>query len=174
MESAEEEAQETPERLSLAKVCEIMIIRAASIYDVPCLVEMGLRFRASVYADVVPENATQMRDTAWQLIIDDNSEIFVTEGRGGELTSMIGIQLYTHPISGERIAGEAFWWSDVPGHGIRVFHYAKEWARKSGALRMQMVQPMADAQLGDVYHRMGARCIEAAWEFDLREKEAVA
>lgn len=145
-----------------------MTVREAVIDDVPQLVELGKRFRASSeYRGIVRENPQQMARTAEHLITADVGVVYVSENRGGQLVAMIGLQLFVHPISGDLTAGEAFWWSEVPGQGFRVFLKAREWAKAQGATKLQMIQPLSKAELGDFYDKLGFKCIEVAWELDL-------
>lgn len=151
-----------------------MIIRPATLADVPQLVEMGRAFRLSVYAESVAENVDQMAETAASLITGDSSVIFVSEGRGGELTGMIGLLCHRHFLSGALTVSEAFWWADQPGAGMRLYQRGRQWALERGAVRLQMVQPLSDVRVGDLYQRLGFRCVECAWELDLQPAEAVA
>jgi hypothetical protein len=145
-----------------------MMIREATVADVPALVEMGRRMRASTgYAAIVPENPQQMAETAEKLMTGDNGIVLVTEGRGGELTSMIGLVLFTHHISGLMTAGEVFWWSESAGHGLRLFKAGKAWAQAHGAVKLQMVQPVNDVRVGKLYAHLGLQHIESAWEMDV-------
>ncbi len=152
-----------------------MIIRAATLADVPALVEMGRRFRAStMYAALVAENADQMAATATWLITNEDGAIFVTERRGGELTGMIGLRAALHPMSGELTIGEVFWWSDLPGDGMRLFERAKQWARDNGSATLQMTQPANQERLGAIYERLGGEKAETTWIFNLTAGEVAA
>lgn len=142
-----------------------MTIREATHVDVPQLVEMGRAFRLGLYADAVAENVEQMAETARLLIDGEDSVIYVAEGRGGGLLGMIGLRLFVHPISGELTVGEVFLWGE--GAGMRLLYAAKKWARAHGATKLQMIQPINETRVGDLYHAMGYRCIEAAWQLDL-------
>lgn len=149
-----------------------MTIREATIDDVPQLVEMGRRFRASTqYASIVSENPQQMADTATNLITQDNGVIWVAEDRGGCLVGMLGLVLFCHPMSGELTVGELFWWSDAPAIGMRLFRRGKQWAQSTGATKFQMTQPETEQRLTALYERLGFQRVEVAWQIDL---EAVA
>ncbi len=151
-----------------------MIIRPATLADVPQLVEMGRAFRmSSSYASTVAENPEQMAETAANLITH-LGVVFVAEGRDGELVGMIGLVKAVHFISGALTVNEAFWWSEVPGVGIRLLYRALAWAREHGAVKLAMIQPLAETRVGDLYERLGFTCIEACWELDLTAKEAAA
>lgn len=149
-------------------------IREATLADVPQLVEMGRAFRLSTsYASSVAENVEQMTETATSLI-DSLGVVFVAENYGGELVGMIGLVKAVHFISGALTVSEAFWWSDMPGIGLRLLYRALAWSREQGATKLAMIQPIDNTRVGDLYERLGARCIEACWEFDLTQREAVA
>jgi predicted aconitase len=152
-----------------------MIIRDATLADVPQLVEMGQRFRAKTsYVGIVAENPAQMAQTATRLIEQPQSAVMVAESRTGALVAMIGLTCYVHHISGAWTAGEVFWWSESPGAGILLLRQAVSWAQSQRAVTLQMVQPVEEVRLGDLYARFGFRCIEAAWQLDLTAREAVA
>lgn len=145
-----------------------MIVREATLLDVPTLVAMGCRFRAqTAYAGLVAENADQMACTATFLIEHEDGMVLVAEGRGGELTGMMGLRAFLHPMSGELTVGELFWWSDVPGDGMRLFERAKRWATDCGATKLQMTQPEAEPRLADIYGRLGFQRVESAWQMNL-------
>lgn len=144
------------------------MIREAVLADVPQLVEMGRRFRAqTAYAAFVADNPAQMAQTASALIASDRGVVWVSEGKGGELTGMIGLVLAPHPMSGELMVGEAFWWSDLPGVGMRLFERGKKWAREQGAVLLQMTQPATEPRLMDVYAHLGLQPVETAWQMRL-------
>lgn len=139
------------------------MIRDATAADVPRIVEMGQRFlRESHYAGVLSENPAQMASTAAWLIAEDAG--FVAVDERGALVGMIGALLFRHHFSGELIAGEVFWWVEPAsrGGGIRLMRRAEAWARARGAQRMQMIAP--DAQVGQLYARLGYDPIEVAYE----------
>lgn len=144
------------------------MIRRALTSDVPELVAMGCRFRAQTeYASLVSENPAQMAITATGLIEGGNGVIWVAEDKGGALTGMMGLVLFKHPMSGELTAGELFWWSELPGVGLRLFERGKLWAAGHGATKLQMTQPEAEPRLADVYGRLGFQRVEVAWQMSL-------
>ncbi len=154
-----------------------MTIRTATVADVPQLVEMGRAFRlGSSYASMVAENVEQMTETATNLITH-LGVVFVAENYGGELVGMIGLVKAVHFISGALTVSEAFWWVDESNRGsvgVRLLHRALRWATEQGATRLAMIQPVDNVMVGDIYERLGARCVEVCWEFDLTAREAVA
>jgi len=152
-----------------------MIIRPATLADVPHLVEMGRLFRAKTsYVDIVADNPAQMARTATSLIEQPTGTVLVAEGRDGALVAMIGLTAFVHHISGAPTVGEAFYWSEGRSAGVLLLRWAIEWAQQQGATTLQLVQPIADVRVGDFYAAVGARCIEAAWQLDLTTQERVA
>lgn len=147
-----------------------MTIRAAVLEDVPCLVEMGRRMRASTsYAATLAENPDQMRTTATNLI-QQLGVVFVSEDRGGLLVGMIGLVVFDHFISGVPTVSEAFFWVEPEARGtvgVRLLKHAMRWAQSIGAQRLAMIQPVGETRVGELYERLGFTCIELAWEKDL-------
>lgn len=153
-----------------------MNIREATIVDVPELVSMGLRFRASTgYARIITENPAQMATTAERLIMQEDGVIFVSEDRGGGLIGMIGLLLFTHHLSGALTCGEVMWYvlPDHRGHGVRLLLRAEDWAREHGAVTIQMIQPVG-TDVDAIYQAMGYDAIEVAWHKPLQAAKAVA
>jgi hypothetical protein len=137
------------------------VIRHAMPADVPQIVEMGLRFlRSTVYRDRLAESPVSMERIAMQLI-GGAGALLVAE-RGGLLVGMIGVLLFEHPLSGEWIAGELFWWSEQPRAGMRLLREAEAWARASGAAALQMIAPTT--QVERVYQARGFAQIEVAYQ----------
>lgn len=137
------------------------VIRHATPDDVPQIVDMGLRFlRSTAYRDRVGENPEQMTRIAQQLI-GGAGALLVAE-RDERLVGMIGVLLFEHPLSGEWIAGELFWWSEQPRAGMRLLREAEAWARASGAAAMQMIAPTP--QVERVYLARGFEQVEVAYQ----------
>jgi len=145
-----------------------MTLRTATLADVPELVAMGRRFRStSGYSTILAENVGQMEITASNLITGPRSTVFVAEGVGGDLIGMMGLICFQHPMSGDWTVGEAFWWSEQAGAGLRLFERGKLWAKEQGATKMQMIQPESEPRLGPLYAHLGFHRIEVAWQLDL-------
>jgi GNAT superfamily N-acetyltransferase len=151
-------------------------IREATAQDVPDLVQLGLRFRASTsYADLLAENADQMRQTAERLITQDDGVVFVSEDAGGDVTGMIGCLVFVHHLSGAVTCGEVFLYviPEARGHGARLIKQAEQWARNHDATTIQMIAPVS-TEVGVLYTRLGYRAIEVAWQKPLTVGEAAA
>jgi GNAT superfamily N-acetyltransferase len=81
---------------------------------------------------------------------------------------MIGVQIGRHPMSGEWVASESFWYVTL-GHrnglGRDLMQAAERWAKSKGARRFQMSAP--DARVGNVLIRRGFRSLETTYQKDL-------
>lgn len=141
-----------------------MTYRSATLADVPALVAMGRAFLGELYTDVIPVNSAQMTTTVSNLIARDDGVILVAE-HDGALVGMLGMLAFSHFVSGERTAGEVFWWVSPKYRGgpagIRLLKLAEAWAERQGADRMQMVAPTQT--VGDMYTRLGYQRVETTY-----------
>src|SRR5215475_9331429 len=99
-----------------------MRIRAATVADVPRLVALGASFiTQTAYRTLLPVNGDQIAGLLERLIADAQGVVFVLE-RDDVVIGMIGMYGFVHPISGERVASEVFWWvePDVRGSGLKL------------------------------------------------------
>jgi RimJ/RimL family protein N-acetyltransferase len=129
------------------------VIRTALLADVPRIVEMGRQFlAASPYSQWYADAPEKMRDLAVGLIQQAGSTILVVDD-GPQVIGMIGLTVFAHPISGERMATEHFWWMDEAhrGAGVDLLQAAEAWAKRQGATSLQM---MAPNKLVARYYRM--------------------
>jgi GNAT superfamily N-acetyltransferase len=141
------------------------MIREAVTEDIPRMVEMGCRFRRSTpYQAHLKENPAQMAQLGQQLIAQHT--LLVTE-REGAIVGMFGYVLFDHFLSGEKVAGEVFWWVEPEhrGQGIRLLKEAERRARLAGAQRMQMIAP--SDEVADMYKRMNYQFVEASYQLTL-------
>jgi GNAT superfamily N-acetyltransferase len=135
------------------------VIREAVHADIPHLVVMGRHFlHASKYADHIVENPDAMFDLLLRLIDAEDGVVFVSgddRPRG-----MIGAHLFKHPISGEIMVSELFWWvePDHRGAGLPLMRALEDWARTRGAVKLQMVAP--DDRTGRAYRGLGYTKLE--------------
>ncbi len=141
-----------------------MTIRPAVLEDVPTLVEMGRHFLAdSPYAAVFAHSPEQMTELATKLLtIGDDATVLVVED-AGVLTGMLGLVCAPHFISGERMAGEVFWWVEPHARtsGVRLLKAGEQWARDRGAVAMQMIAP--DDHVAGFYERVGYALLERSY-----------
>lgn len=143
------------------------MIRRALLSELPVIVDMGKRFlEESPYVDVIPDSTVHMTALATQLLsTGDNGTILVAEtNQPNVLCGMIGLVASPHFLSGERSAGEVFFWV-VPTErgtlGRDLMDAAEEWARSVGAAAIQMIAP--DDRVGVFYRRRGYRAIETTY-----------
>jgi GNAT superfamily N-acetyltransferase len=147
-----------------------MTIRPATLADVPTLVELGSRFLASsVYGAHFRENPAQIADLATMLVTHDDGVVFVADEHGAILGA-IGMWVCAHVWTGDRTAGELFWFVDAQARGsigIGLFRAAEAWAVTTGAHSMQMVSPAVQEGEADrvaaIYQRSGFVPLERGW-----------
>lgn len=142
-------------------------VRAATFDDVPTLVGMGQRFiRESSYKGKIANNAASLTKLMRRLLSDDEGVIFVLEANDN-VVGMIGAFVYEHPMSGERIAGEAFWWVEPEkrGRGLQLMRAVERWADEKGAVRLTMIAPTEN--VGRLYRACGYEPLETHYQKDL-------
>ena len=129
----------------------------------PRIVEMGRRFRDLIYKDLLADNPAQMQAISERLISGDDGVILVLE-RFDRVVGMIGMVLFDHHLSAERVAGEVAWWIEPEsrGDGLRLMRAAEQWAIDSGAVKVQMIAP--NERVGQVYSRLGYIQMEVGWQ----------
>lgn len=141
-------------------------IRRAVLADLPQIVEMGRRFLHSTpYAELIADNPERMEAMASMLITQEHGLLYVAADSRGELVGMIGMLVFDHHLSGERVAGEVFWWVDphVRGTlGIRLLRNAEAWAAEQHVNLVQWVAPNED--VGRIYVRLGYAPVEVAYQ----------
>ncbi len=138
-------------------------IRPAAVEDVPALVILGQQFRAEIYTKW-PDNPVQMAHTATGLIHNPDGCVFVG-GADGCVVGMFGCVVFIHPLTGERVGSEVFWYvtpTERGSLGLRLLHTAEQWAKDHGAVRFQLVAPSVEVQR--MCARLGYDPIEVALE----------
>lgn len=146
-----------------------MTLRIATHADLDALVTMGQRFLHSTpYGDLIGDSSAQMRDTATTLIDGADGCVLVVEKHGAPI-GMLGAVVFTHHISGERVAGEVFWWTEPEhrGCGLRLLRAVEAWALGRGAVRMQMIAP--NREVATLYERLGYAPVETTYQRTLRK-----
>jgi GNAT superfamily N-acetyltransferase len=141
---------------------ERILIRAATEQDIPRLVEMGQRFRAETsYSQFLSDNPGKMAELGAKLVSQDG--VLVSQ-RNDRVVGMLGMILHSHFISGERMAGEVFWYVEPAyrGEGIKLMSETEKRARAAGAQHIQMIAP--NDQVAAVYRRMGYQFVEATYQ----------
>lgn len=147
------------------------MIRRATRGDVPRCVEMSGRFiRETGYHGKIANNPTARRKVIVDLIEGPDGAVFVLE-EGAEIIGMIGAFVFTHPMSGERIGCESFWWVEPEhrGHyrGVHLLKAAEAWAEETRAVRMLMIEPSGESRVGRLYQLLGYTALETQYQKDL-------
>jgi GNAT superfamily N-acetyltransferase len=143
-------------------------IRAATTADLPALVTMGRRFLAMLYTDRLKDAPDRLDALASQLVGDANSLVLVSE-QAGEVVGMIAMVCYEHPMSGDPMAVEMFWWVEPEqrGDGMRLFRRARAWAKARGARILQMIAPATNPDVAAMYDRLGFVPMETTYQRSL-------
>lgn len=139
-------------------------IRSASLVDLEALLSMGERFVADTsYRDHLSLSMNAVSALASQLIGGPQSEIFVADAAGSPV-GMLGAVVFTHPMSGQRTAGEMFWWVEPSfrGAGIGLLREFLRWGKSQGADVVQMVAPTED--IARIYQRFGFAEVERTFQ----------
>lgn len=132
------------------------------------MIEMGSRFvRDTKYAGQISNNTEAMQALLESMMAQPTALLLVSETDEG-VNGMIGMFLFEHPMSGDMVASETFWWVEPEsrGGGVRLMRAAEQWARGHGAVRMQMIAPTRN--VGEFYKRVGYEEVETTWQRELR------
>jgi RimJ/RimL family protein N-acetyltransferase len=144
-------------------------LRSAQSSDLPQIVALGQRFLQSTpYARILSENPAQMQLCAEWLMTSEDGLLLIAE-REDQVVGVIGVTIFPHPLSGERIAGELFWWVDPEARGtvgLRLLRRAETWAHLCGAVKMQMIAP--NQHVERMYERLGYGFIESTYQKGLK------
>jgi GNAT superfamily N-acetyltransferase len=141
------------------------MIRRATADDVPAIVAMAERFVASTpYQAHLAVSAPHVAALAEQLFASPDGVVFLAE-KNGTPVGMLGVLIYPHPVSGQRIASEMVWWVE-PEHrggtaGVRLLKQAEAWAAAHQAIAMQMIAPTA--KVGQFYEAIGYVPMETSY-----------
>jgi GNAT superfamily N-acetyltransferase len=137
------------------------MIREATVSDVYAMMSMGEEFvNQTQYRNVISFNEESAFDLALNMIKNPNALLLVSER--DEVDGMIGMMIYDHPLSGQRMSMEAFWWMRPEARsglaGVRLLRKAEEWVRSKGVKWMHMIAP--DERVGKFYTRLGYEPVE--------------
>lgn len=150
-----------------------MTIRAATLEDVPTLVQMGCRQLAALYDGIIAQNPAQLDTLTTHLITSPTGVVFVAE-EAGALVGMIGLVSYPHHLSAAPTVGEVAWWVEphARGVGLQLLNRAERWAVEMGATQIQMVAPTE--RVGRLYQRRGYQAVETSYLKPLPRSAAAA
>lgn len=139
------------------------MIRGALLPDIPRLVVMGVHFiQSTQYAGQIGENPDALFDMMLKLIEAENAVIFV-DGETQPI-GMLGAHIFQHPMSGELVASELFWWVEPEhrGNGLALYRALEGWAEERGVHKIQMVAP--DERTSRVYCALGFTKVEELYQ----------
>lgn len=139
------------------------MVRNATPADVDRIVEMGQRFIAEGgYAGHIVGDPAKMRELVTGLIENERGLLLVVEA-DGDACGMAGALIFEHPMSGEQVASEMFWWVDPErrGAGVRLFRAVERWAAAHGATRMMMIAP--NDRVAEFYEKVGYDRVETTY-----------
>lgn len=136
-------------------------VRLAVAADVPAIVDMALVFLATEYAGAIAADPVRVEAMAATMVHE--GAMFVAE-RQGDVVGMIGMVVYDHFLSGERVASPVCWWvnPDARGLGMRLFIAGRRWAIAQGATRLQASAPNRRSE--QIYRRLGWTAFEVHYQ----------
>jgi len=137
------------------------MIRQAILEDVPRMVAMMETFLSRPpYAGVIPYKPFHVQAFMVELI-DNTDGLLLVSDRDG-VDGMLGMFIYDHPLSGEKMPAEAFWWMSPEKRGglaaFRMLKQAEEWVKAQGLPMVHMVAP--NDRVARVYAKRGYRPLE--------------
>jgi len=153
------------------------VIRDAVIGDVDALVNLGTSFLAQTpYGALLPTQPAAIAGIMTRLIESPDGVLFVSVDRAGTLTGMLGALCFVHPLSGEWVASEFYWWVEPAARGgldsLRLLKLTITWARAQGAVRLHMIAPEGSG-VGRLYRRLGFVPVETAYQKNLTTDDDV-
>src|SRR5262245_46067805 len=115
-------------------------IRDARHEDIPILEHLSLLalFQTQKLDALLPDPRVVRATVGW-LISSESGTVLVVEDSTG-ISAMAWLQVFSDPISGDRVALCSSWWGDpdTPGSGDRLFKAIERWAVRRGAVGVQM------------------------------------
>lgn len=156
----------------MSVICELPVpiavkpfIRQADLQDIDHIQAMFRVFVAtSQYRKYVGDSPTHSYAAIEKLLTSEDCAVFVVDA-GDALIGMLGLCCFSHPFSGEKLAVEAFWWLNPErrGHGAFLLRHGEKWARAQGAQRLDLMQPVDKARVGQIYEALGYSAVEVTW-----------
>jgi hypothetical protein len=138
----------------------ILMIRAATLADVPAIVRMTFALHESI-GGRLPLDAGMVAAFAASLITRKDALALVVDGDGGPC-GMICASIERLPLSPVPVACEHGWYSARAGHGGPLLDAYLAWAREQGAWGARLSTP-ADGVAQASLSRRGFAPAETAW-----------
>ena len=151
---------------TLAAVRSPFAYRAADYFDIPALVRLLRQFaQTTKYREFIGPDEAHLATLLEGLVANPHAALFVAT-RDVTIVGVIGVLGYAHPMSGQTVAGELFWWLD-PNHrgaGGWLLRRAEKWAKAYGARSLQMIAPAESPHVGLMYERLGYAPVETSYQ----------
>lgn len=136
------------------------MIRTATSEDIPAIVEMTKRLRASVRSPLEVDQAVTTRFVR-ALLASPLAAVWVVDGPEGP-TGFLAASVGTASISMLPIAVEHGWWAEQGG-GLLLLNAYLSWAKDVGCFAARMSTPRHNERAAAVLDRMGFDLAEQAW-----------
>lgn len=136
------------------------MIRPATKEDIPAIVGMTERLRASVSAPIEVDPAVTARFVR-TLLGSPLAAVWVVDGRGS-LTGFLAASVGTASISMLPIAVEHGWWAEQGG-GLALLKTYMAWAKDVGCFAARMSTPPHNERAAQILDRFGFDLAEQAW-----------
>lgn len=135
-------------------------MRAATLQDMPALLEIGRKFCATAGLEF---SAEALSASLANMIANESCALFITDdGRG-----VIGGIVYPHFFSGTLVAQELFWWCE--GGGLKLLERFEQWAHEAGAQKVLMLclESVEPERVASLYRRRGYLPLERSFSRSL-------
>lgn len=136
------------------------MIRTAMTEDIPAIVGMVERLRASVCSPLEVDRAVTRRFVTG-LLASPLAAVWVVDGVDGP-TGFLAASVGTACISMLPIAVEHGWWAEQGG-GLRLLKAYLSWANDVGCFAARMSTPPHNERAAAILDRLGFRLAEQAW-----------
>lgn len=146
------------------------MIRAATIADVPRIVELGSRSLVDgPYKDMLKYTPEKSAQLALQVIEKSNGKILLYQNDGGNVVGLLAFIIFPHYFTGALTATEIMWYllpeERAGGGALKLLWEAEKEAKAMGATRMGFTAPTMEVSA--LYNRFGYDFVEASYQKDL-------
>lgn len=144
-----------------------MIVRRASVEDIPEIVRMGEEFvTVPGYRDRLEIEPHTFGPRLVLALASPDAAVFVLE-REGAIMGAIGGLAAESMFTSKRNAVELFWFvrpvAREGGFGRMLLDALTEWAKGKGCLSLTMIEPPNAPEVGRAYERRGFVKFETYW-----------
>lgn len=136
------------------------MIRKATVSDIPAIVGMTERLRASVRSPLEVDPLVTGRFVAG-LLASPLAAVWVVDGADCP-TGFLAASVGTASISMLPIAVEHGWWAEQGG-GLRLLKQYLSWANEQGCFAARMSTPPHNERAAQILERLGFDLAEQAW-----------